>query len=86
MNIRPELVERLAALSQLSLSGEEMAAAAAELERAIAFLSVLDGLPGGEPAPADRLPPPCGSLREDSVVACVPALREGPIFIPCVVE
>ncbi len=86
MNITPELVERLAALSQLALSEEEVSAAAANLERAIAFLAVLDDLAEGETAPTAHLLPPCHSLREDRVVPSIPALGDRPILIPCVVE
>ena len=86
MTITPELVERLATLSQLALSEEEISAAAANLERSIAFLAVLDDLPDGETAPTAHLLPPCHSLREDRVIPSIPALREGAILIPCVVE
>ena len=95
MNITPELVEHIAELSRLELEAGEKQAMAAELERIVAYMDVLDKLDTTGVEPMSHVFPVKNVLREDEtapsqdraeLLAGAPASDQGTFLVPQAVE
>ena len=95
MDVTPELVERVAGLAQLELTAPEARKAAAELERVLGYMDVLDRVDarGGEPAGRGsqaknvlREDVPAPSLDRAALLAGAPASDGETFLVPRTVE
>ena len=68
MDVTPELVEHIADLSRLELGPEEVRGIAAELERVLGYMDVLNRLDTEGVEPMSHVFPVKNVLREDVVV------------------
>lgn len=68
MKITTEMVDYVSILSRLSLPAEEKAAMAAELEKIVSYIQVLDGLDTADIEPMSHVFPVKNVLREDEVI------------------
>ena len=94
MRMEPELVQHIADLSRLELGREEARAMAAELERVLTYMEVLDRLDTEGAGPEGRFPvenvlredKPSPSLDRDGLLAGAPASDGEAFLVPRTVE
>lgn len=68
MNITPETVDRVSALSRLKLTEGEKEQMAAELESIVTYMEILNQLPTEGVEPLSHVYPVKNVLREDTVL------------------
>lgn len=95
MDVTPELVEHIAELSRLELGPEEVRETAAELERVLGYMDVLNRMDTEGVEPMSHVFPVKNVLREDVVapsqdraelLAGAPAADGGAFLVPRAVE
>lgn len=92
MDIAPELVAHIARLSMLELDGEEARETAAELQRVLDYMAVLDRLDTEPMRPVSpvknvlREDTPAPSMDRDELLAAAPAADGGTFLVPRAVE
>ena len=68
MSVSKKTVQRIAALSKINLSEQEIELISGELEAIVKYLDMLSNLPAKEENLTDHGFSPCNVLREDRVI------------------